>query len=82
MPIFSTRCGGVEDYVDGNMGRIYSICDSESMAQDLKRFLEGDLAFDPLYIRNRVVSEFGYERFVHNFSEAFLSVIEKTESKD
>lgn len=82
LPIFSTRCGGVEDYVDENMGRIYSICDSESMAQDLKRFLEGDLSFDPLYIRNRVVGEFGYERFVQNFSKAFLSVIEKTEPKD
>lgn len=80
LPIFSTRCGGVEDYVDENMGRIYSVCDSESMAQDLKDFLEGNLSFDPIYIRNRVVSRFGNERFVYNFSHAFHSVIEKTES--
>ncbi len=30
LPIFSTRCGGVEDYVDDSVGRIVGILDSEA----------------------------------------------------
>ena len=75
LPIFSTRCGGVEDYVDENMGRIYSVLNCEGMAQGLKDYLEGNIKFDPRYIRKQVVDRFGNKAFVKNFTETFNKVI-------
>lgn len=76
LPIFSTRCGGVEDYVDEKMGRIYAITDYEGMASGLKDYLDGKLEFDSTYIRNRVVSKFGRKAFIKNFTDAFNRVID------
>lgn len=75
LPIFSTRCGGVEDYVDSKMGRIYDIIDCEGMAQGLKDYLEDKLTFDPEYIRNQVVNRFGRKAFVECFTNAFNKII-------
>ena len=76
IPIFSTKCGGVEDYVDEKMGRIFNLTESEKMAVELKRFIEGDLTFDSCYIRETIVSLFGKEAFVKNFTDIFNGVIE------
>ncbi|SDX70289.1 Glycosyltransferase involved in cell wall bisynthesis [Ruminococcaceae bacterium YAD3003] len=79
LPIFSTRCGGVEDYVDAKMGRIYDVIDSEGMANGLNDYLEGRITFDSEYIRSNVVSKFGREAFARNFVDAFNKVIERNE---
>lgn len=75
LPIFSTMCGGVEDYVDDKIGRIYKIVDSESFAQGLRDYLEGKIVFDSEYIRNYIVERYGTEAFVENITEAFNSVL-------
>ncbi len=75
LPIFSTRCGGVEDYVDNKMGRIYHITDVEGMAQDLNRFIKGELIFDNNYIRNQVVNKFGFNAFREKFIGSFNDVL-------
>jgi glycosyltransferase involved in cell wall biosynthesis len=76
LPIFSTRCGGVEDYVDDSMGRIHGIVDAEGFAQSLKAYLEGELVYDPAHIRQSVVSRFGRAAFTDNMSAVFNSVIQ------
>lgn len=75
LPIFSTRCGGVEDYVDETIGRIYAIDDVEGMAAGLKEFIEGRITFDAEQIRKKVVDLFGKKAFAAKFTEAFDSVI-------
>ena len=75
LPVFSTRCGGVEDYIDEKMGRIFDITDSDGMAEALKEYLEGRIQFDAEYIRNTVVKKFGKEAFTRNFTEAFNDAI-------
>ena len=77
LPIFSTRCGGVEDYVDDQIGRVYSIIDSDSMAEGLNSFLNGEIRFDSEYIRRKVIELFGIESFSHNFSKAVEFVSER-----
>lgn len=77
LPIFSTRCGGVEDYIDEKMGRIYSVTDYEGMAQGLKEFLEGKLEFDPIYIRKEIIEKFGVKMFQKKFVKAIVDVIMK-----
>ena len=78
MPIFSTRCGGVEDYVDDSIGRIFSINDIGGMARELSKFLDGKIQFDSEHIRNVIVNKFGREQFKNAMENAFESVIEKT----
>ena len=77
LPIFSTRCGGVEDYVDDKVGRLVNLTDSERLAYFLKEFLENKLKFDNEYIRKVVVEKFGKKEFVKNMYEAFESVMNK-----
>lgn len=75
LPIFSTMCGGVEDYVDDSIGRIFKIVDSESFAQSLKAYLEGDICFDREHIRQTIVGRFGKKAFTDNMAAVFNSVI-------
>ena len=76
LPIFSTMCGGVEDYVTEDIGRIYPIMDCEGFAAGLKDFLEGKIQFDNRHIREPVVGKFGKRAFVENFTRVFQDVIE------
>lgn len=75
LPIFSTVCGGIEDYVDEKMGRIYGIIDSESFANGLKDYLEGKIIFDSNYIRNYVIENYGKKAFTDRMVKLFNSVM-------
>ena len=75
LPVFSTRCGGVEDYIDAKMGRIFDITDFVGMAEALKDYLEERIQFDGEYIRKTIVGKFGKDAFIKNFTEAFNDAI-------
>lgn len=75
LPVFSTRCGGIEDYVTDDIGRIYAVTDYEGMANGLNDYLEGKITFDSEYIRSQMVAKFGKEAFRKNFKETFNKVI-------
>lgn len=76
LPIFTTRCGGVEDYLDEEMGRVYSVTDVDGMAKGIKDYLEGTISFEANVIRKRIISMFGLEKFVRTFVETFSGVID------
>lgn len=76
LPIFSTRCGGVEDYVDESIGRIYDVDDIEGFAQGLKEFIESSMVFNQEHIREKVVGLFGKKVFLSKFKEVFVDCIE------
>ena len=77
LPIFSTRCGGVEDYVDDKVGRLVDVMDFEKLAYYLKEFLENEISFDNEYIRKVVIEKYGKKEFVKNMHDAFESVMRK-----
>lgn len=70
LPLFSTRCGGIEDYVDEKIGRIYNVDDVEGMAEGLRDFLEGKIVFDSKIIRSTVIERFGMDAFRKKFLKA------------
>lgn len=76
LPIFSTMCGGVEDYVEERIGRIYGIVDSTSFAKGLKEYLEGEISFDNEYIRNYIVEKFGKKAFTNRMVNIFNETID------
>ena len=67
LPIFSTRCGGVEDYVDDSVGRIVGILDHEQLDSYLNDYLEGRITFDSNHIHDVIASRYGKEVFVDHF---------------
>lgn len=75
LPIFSTKCGGVEDYVDDDIGRLVNINDYEQLAEYLKQFLEKEISFNPVDIRNKIISKFGTKAYKNKISQAFNSNI-------
>lgn len=81
LPLFSTICGGVEDYVTENLGRLYKVIDSESFAFGLKDYLEGKIEFDREWIRRFTVEHYGKRAFADRMADAFYSVLGK-DSKD
>ena len=74
LPLFTTRCGGVEDYTDDLTGRLYGISDVEGMARGLKDFVEGKITFDPAAIRRRVVEKYGWDAFRNTFTKVIDEV--------
>ena len=79
LPVFSTRCGGVEDYVTDDMGRITEILDVEGFASALKDFLENRISFNAEQIRQVIINRFGKKAFTENMVNAFDSVMKKTD---
>ena len=71
LPVFATRCGGVEDYVDESMGRIVDITDSESLSEYLRQYIDKEITFDANHIRQTVVSQFGCEAYLDTIASSF-----------
>ncbi len=71
LPIFSTRCGGVEDYVDDEIGKLFDITDAEGMAEGLKIFLESEGLYSGEIIREKIIQRFGYTAFTDKMTEFF-----------
>lgn len=81
LPVFSTRCGGVEDYVDESMGRIVQITDYKALANVCNDFLNGNITFDNEAIRNKTISLFGCYAFKERMSKEFYRVIDDFNKK-
>ena len=76
LPIFSTMCGGVEDYVNDDIGRIYKIVDSDSFANGLKEYLEGRIIFNREHIRNYIIERYGKDLFLNRMKQLFNETID------
>jgi len=77
VPVFSTRCGGVEDFVDDTVGRLVPVRDSDALATCLCDYLEGRITFDPALIRSQIVSRYGRQAFRTKFQQIFEPLISR-----
>lgn len=75
LPIYSTRCGGVEDFVDKSCGRIFNLKDYKSLAYELKKLIEKKVTYNPQLIRTKVLKKYGTEAFLKNISTVFDKTI-------
>ncbi len=80
LPLFVTRCGGVEDYITDKIGRIVDICDSDLLSEYLRQFLDGEIQFDPKYIREQIISRYGRQVYMSNVINGF-EIAEKNYKK-
>lgn len=77
LPVFATRCGGVEDFVDDKCGRLFNLQDYKSIAYALKDLIEGKISFDSEYIRNKVVANYGKKAFLEKMNNVFDETIQR-----
>ena len=82
LPIYSTKCGGVEDFVDKDIGRLVNIQDYKTLAHELKKLIEGDVTYNSELIRQKTVGQYGKEAFKNKFLNIFETVIEKYNYKE
>lgn len=75
LPVISTRCGGIEDYVDETMGRVLSIIDYKGLANACNDYLDRKIVFDSKHIREKTVSLFGNKAFTDRMKCVFEQVI-------
>jgi glycosyltransferase involved in cell wall biosynthesis len=81
LPIFATRCGGVEDVVDETCGRILPVRDSEGIAEALRRYIEGDVIFNPQHIRDTIVERYGVDAFRKRIGGVFMDCMSKNHAQ-
>lgn len=82
LPVFATRCGGVEDFIDDKCGRLFNLQDYKSIAYALKDLIEGRISFDSEYIRNKVISNYGKQAFLDKMNKVFEKTIENYKDKE
>lgn len=82
LPVYATRCGGVEDFVDDENGRIVDIQDYEKMADNLKELLEGRAFYDANLIRKKTVEQYGKSAFLNKMTGIFNRTIDEYNEKN
>lgn len=75
LPVYATRCGGVDDFIDDENGRLFNIQDSESIALELKKLVDGEVYFNSERIRQKTVTLYGKDAFRKRLSNIFMEVI-------
>ena len=81
IPVFSTKCGGSEDFIDDSCGRLFELQDYEGIASGLKDLMDGKISFSPETIREKVVSAYGTNAFLNKMNAVFSNVIEEYQKK-
>ncbi len=81
LPVYATRCGGVEDFVDDENGRIVNIQDFGTMADNLKDLLERNVSYDANLIRKKTVEQYGKKAFLSKMTAIFNRTIDEYNEK-
>ena len=74
-PVFTTRCGGVEDVIDHNNGVIVPVRDAMLLAENIINHLNGNLLFDHANISRNIIKKFGKDAFLSRLSGIYESYL-------
>lgn len=75
LPVYSTRCGGVEDFIDEKNGKIVDIQDYEQLALHLKNLIENKITYDAKEIRENTIRKYGKKAFLEKMTSIFNKII-------
>ena len=63
LPVFTTNCGGADDIINMNNGRIFPVKDYQIMAYYILEFLNKSISFNNKFISEEIISRFGSKAF-------------------
>jgi len=76
LPVCTTQCGGVDELIDNENGKIFQIRDFKGMASFIEKVIKGEIIFDQQIIANKLISEYGNVAFknklMHYYNDAFF----------
>ncbi len=70
-PVVATRCGGPEDFVTDEVGRLVPVGDPEALADALVEVLRDRARFDPQTLRGYALDRFAWPRIVDAWLDAY-----------
>ena len=79
-PIVATRCGGPEDIVTDDVGRLVPVGDSTALADAMEAVLARDPPYDPAALSHYAASRFGWNRIAADLVELYLEAIRRRPS--
>lgn len=74
-PVVATRCGGPEDIVNGNVGRLVPVDNAEALTEAVVDILDHPHRFEPGQLRAYALDRFGWDRVVAQNLEAYQNVV-------
>ena len=74
-PVFTTRCGGVEDIIDHTNGAVVPVRNAMLLAENIINHLNGDLLFDHAGISRDIINRFGKDAFLSRLSGIYNSYL-------
>lgn len=74
-PVVATRCGGAEEVVTSEVGRLVPPEDPEALAAALDEMLDLRASFDQARLRSHVISRYGRDAIAARIGELYSSVM-------
>jgi glycosyltransferase involved in cell wall biosynthesis len=75
LPVFTTNCGGVDEFINESNGAIYQIKDYERLADLIFDFLEEKIQFNNALISNHIIERYGEEAFKNKILKIYQEII-------
>lgn len=72
IPVFSTICGGVEDIINIQNGRLVAVGDFRAMSQIIMDFMDRKILFDQDTVRSTILGKFDPNIWVRRFYKELL----------
>jgi len=74
-PVVATRCGGPEDIVRDDVGRLVPVGDPPALADALASVLDRSQSYAPDALRRFALERFGLDRIVERIHEHYLALL-------
>jgi glycosyltransferase involved in cell wall biosynthesis len=71
VPVVATRCGGPEDIITDDVGRLVAAGSAEALAEGIRWMLENYQTFQPQKLRTYAAERFGFEAVARRFVELY-----------
>ena len=74
LPVFSSNCGGVDEIINQDNGRIYQIKDYQKLSNLILNFFNNEYEFDKNLISSRIIDKFGETAFRNKLLSIYDSI--------
>ena len=77
VPVVATRCGGPEDLVDAEVGRLVAVGDAVGLAAAIEEVLEDYGSFDREALRRRAEEHYDYRQVAARTFALYQHILQK-----
>ena len=74
VPVFTSYCGGVDEIINDNNGRLYPIKNFEILSDLILDFINKNILFDKTEISYNILEKFGHVAFKKNLLSVYNSI--------